>query len=180
MRLAKPCYGMRRPSATSRPRTPLLFKSRRPRDPVYTPTQQQCVLGRVHHEGGELKYFIGNMGLTLEPGEPRPPSRALGWLLALPLGFVIAFAIFLLLVEGGHYFLGEFFVIFIAAFAVMFFVRLQYRQSRRNYWRARMQANAPARILRERYARGEISREQFHQMMRDLREGHRPPPDQQT
>jgi len=111
----------------------------------------------------------------MEPAEPKPPSRALGWLLALPLGLVIASVIFLLLVANGHYFFGEFVVIFFAVFVAVFFVRLQYRQSRRNYWRARLQANAPARILRQRYARGEISREQFQQMMRDLREDRQPP-----
>ena len=115
----------------------------------------------------------------METVESKPPSRALGWLLALPLGLVIAFVIFLLLVANGHYFFGEFFVIFLAVFAVMFFVRFEYRQSRRSYWKARMQANAPARILRQRYARGEISREQFQQMMRDLREGRQPPENQQ-
>jgi uncharacterized membrane protein len=106
----------------------------------------------------------------METAEPNPPSKALGWLLALPLSLVIAFAIFLLLVASGHYFLDEFLLIFLIVFAAMLFVRLRYRQARRNYWRERMQANAPARILRERYARGEISREQFQQMMRDLRE----------
>jgi len=107
----------------------------------------------------------------METAEPKPPSRTLGWLLALPLGLVIAFVAFFLLATSGHYFLGEFLVIFLAVFAVMFLVRFQYRQSRRNYWRARMQANSPAWILRQRYARGEISREQFQQMLRDLREG---------
>ena len=114
----------------------------------------------------------------METAESKPPSRALGWILALPLGLVIAFVIFLLLVANGHFFFGEFFVIFLAVFAVMFFVRYEYRQSRRNYWKARMQANAPARILRQRYARGEISREQYQQMMRDLRESRQPPEDQ--
>ncbi|HYB76416.1 MAG TPA: SHOCT domain-containing protein [Nitrososphaerales archaeon] len=122
-----------------------------------------------------MKYFIAGIGSAMEPAEPKPPSRALGWLLALPLGLVIASVIFLLLVANGHYFFGEFVVIFFAVFAAVFFVRLQYRQSRRNYWRARLQANAPARILRQRYARGEISREQFQQMMRDLREDRQPP-----
>ncbi|HYB75675.1 MAG TPA: SHOCT domain-containing protein [Nitrososphaerales archaeon] len=104
--------------------------------------------------------------------EPKAPSRALGWLLALPLGLIIAFVIFLLLATSGHYFFGEFIVIFLVVFAAVFLVRLWYRQARRNYWKTRMQANAPARILRQRYARGEITREQFRQMMRDLREGH--------
>ena len=117
--------------------------------------------------------------MTMETVESKPPSRVLGWLLALPLGLLIAFMIFFLLVANGHYFFGEFFVIFLAVFAVMFFVRFEYRQSRRSYWKARMQANAPARILRQRYARGEISREQFQQMMRDLREGRQPPENQQ-
>ena len=115
----------------------------------------------------------------METAESRPPSRALGWLLALPVGLVIAFVIFLVLVANGNYFFGEFIAIFLAVFAVVFFVRFQYRQSRRNYWRARMQANAPARILRQRYATGEITREQFQQMMRDLREGRQPPQNQQ-
>jgi len=97
----------------------------------------------------------------------------------LPIGFVIAFVIFLVLATSGHYFFGEFIVIFIVVFAFMFFVRFQYRQSRRNYWRARMQANGPVRTLRQRYARGEISREQFQQMMKDLREGRQPPENQQ-
>jgi uncharacterized membrane protein len=118
-------------------------------------------------------------GLTAQVAEPNPPSRTLGWLLALPLGFVVAFVIFLLLATSGHYFLGEFIVIFLAAFVVIFFIRFQYRQSRRNYWKARMQANAPARILRQRYARGEISREQFQQMMKDLREGRQSSQNQQ-
>jgi uncharacterized membrane protein len=115
----------------------------------------------------------------METAEPKPPSRALGWLLALPLGLVIAFVITLVFVASGHYFFGEFVVVFLAVFVVVFLVRLQYQRSRRNYWRGRMQANAPARILRQRYARGEISREQFQQMMRDLREGHQPPENQQ-
>jgi len=126
-----------------------------------------------------LKYYMVGLGVIMEPAEPKPPSRTLGWLLALPLGLVISFVIFLLLATNGHYFFGEFFVIFLAVFAVVFLVRFQYRQSRRNYMRARMQANAPARILRQRYARGEISREQFQQMMRDLREGRRPSQDRQ-
>ncbi|HUK80390.1 MAG TPA: SHOCT domain-containing protein [Nitrososphaerales archaeon] len=111
--------------------------------------------------------------------EANPPNRTLGWLLALPIGFVIAFVIFLVLATSGHYFFGEFIAIFLVVFAFMFLVRFQYRQSRKNYWRARMQANGPARTLRQRYARGEISREQFQQMMRDLREGGQPPENQQ-
>jgi uncharacterized membrane protein len=115
----------------------------------------------------------------METAEPKPPSRALGWLLALPLGLLIAFVTFLLLATSGHYFFGEFIAIFLVVFAVMFFVRLRYRQARRNYWKIRMQANAPARILRERYARGEITKEQFQQMMRDIREGRQPSYNQQ-
>jgi uncharacterized membrane protein len=115
----------------------------------------------------------------METVEPKRPSRALGWLLALPLGLAIAFVIFLLLAANGYYFFGEFIVVLLVVCAVMFFVRFQYRQSRRNYWKVRMQANAPVRILRQRYARGEISREQFQQMMRDLREGRQPPENQQ-
>jgi hypothetical protein len=37
---------------------------------------------------------------------------------------VIAFVVFLLFVASGHYFFGEFIVIFLAVYAVMFFVRV--------------------------------------------------------
>ena len=113
--------------------------------------------------------------MMMDAAGPKQPSRALGWLLALPLGLLIAFAITLVLVTTGHFFFGEFIVVFLAVFAVMFLLRLWYRQERRNYWRARIRANAPSRILRQRYARGEITREQFQQMMKDLREGRQPP-----
>ena len=115
----------------------------------------------------------------MEIAEPKAPSRALGWLLALPLGLVVALVIFWVLASSGHYFFGGFLVIFLAVFAVMFVVRFQYRQSRRKYWGERMQVNAPARILRQRYARGEISKEQFRQMMKDLRRDRQPRQDQQ-
>jgi len=154
-------------------RTELLWcENRRPRAlPGYA---------RSHSSGHyELKYPPRGYTVGVQFAEPNPPSRTLGWLLALPLGFVIAFVIFVLLATSGHYFFGEYVVIFLAVFAIVFLVSFQYRQSRRNYWKARMQANAPARILRQRYARGEISREQFQQMMRDLREGRQPSQDQQ-
>ena len=93
---------------------------------------------------------------------------------------LIALVLFWILAMNGHYFFGEFLVIFLVVFAVLFFVRFQYRQSRRIYRRSRMQANSPALILRQRYARGEISREQFQAMMRDLREGRAPPENQQA
>jgi len=116
----------------------------------------------------------------MDTNGPRPPSRALGWILALPLGFVIAFVIFLLVAANGHYFFGEFLVIFLAVFAVVFLVRFEYRQSRRDYWKARVRANSPAWILRQRYARGEISREEFQRMLRDLREGRGPSENQRV
>lgn len=117
--------------------------------------------------------------MTMETAQPKPPNRTLGWLLALPLGLVIAFAAFLLLVADGHYFFGEFVVIMLAVSGVMFFARFQYRRSRRSYWKARTRAYAPARTLRQRYARGEISGEEFRQKMRDLRGSRETPEGQQ-
>lgn len=83
------------------------------------------------------RYYLNEARLREFEQMPGPPSRALGWLLAFPIGLVVALLIFLFLVTSGHYFLGEFLVILLVVVATVFVVRLQYRRSRMNYWRGR-------------------------------------------
>jgi putative membrane protein len=67
---------------------------------------------------------------------------------------------------------GLFFVLFVAFFLVRIAIWTGYRGRRYgNGGRYRYGQRARA-ILAERYARGEITREQYHQMLQDLR----PPP----
>jgi uncharacterized membrane protein len=106
------------------------------------------------------------------PTQPdRLPSRyrVVGSLLMLPIGLVIALVLVYVFALRGEYYPGEFIFALIAIFAVLFVVRMLFRTKRRNYWRERYEANAPVRILRQRYARGEITQEQFRQMLRDIR-----------
>ena len=91
----------------------------------------------------------------------------------LPIGVVIAFVLVYILAARGGYFPGEFLLVIIAIFAVLFVVRLQFRRSRRRYWREQRGKSEPVRILRERYARGEITADEFHQKLRDLRRSQR-------
>ncbi|HUK27489.1 MAG TPA: SHOCT domain-containing protein [Candidatus Acidoferrales bacterium] len=106
--------------------------------------------------------------------ESGPPRRGLfGTLLMLPLGLIILLVVVLFFVSRGSfyfpgYFPGEFFLIFIFIFLGIFVIRTMYWSSRRKQWRERSGRNAPIRILRQRYARGEITKEQYDQMFRDL------------
>jgi uncharacterized membrane protein len=88
----------------------------------------------------------------------------------LPIGLIIVLVLFFLVGFRGGYFPGELLIIFVFIFLGLFVVRTVYWSSRRKYWREQFRANEPLRILRQRYARGEITREQFTQMMRDLEE----------
>ena len=99
-----------------------------------------------------------------------PPRRSLiGTLLMLPIGLIIAFVVLLyFLANGRGYFPGEFLLIFVVIFLGLFVVRTIYWRSRRKQWREHFRANEPIRILRQRYARGEITREQYEEMLRDL------------
>ncbi len=85
----------------------------------------------------------------------------------LPIG-IIAAIVLIFLYGGGRYPGGLFFAL-LAILLVLFVVRVAFRLSRRRHWRQQREQNRPVRILRERYARGEITKEQFDQMMRDLR-----------
>ena len=95
-----------------------------------------------------------------------------GTLLMLPIGIIIVLLLLLYFFAYGWrgYFPGEFLLIFVILFFGLFVIRASYWSSRRKKWRERYRANEPVRILRQRYARGEITREQFGQMLRDLKE----------
>jgi len=99
-----------------------------------------------------------------------PPRRSVvGTLLMLPIGLIIVLVLLLyFLTFRVGYFPGELLVIFVAIFLVLFVIRSLYWRSRRKYWRERLRRNEPIRIIRQRYARGEITKEQFDQMLRDL------------
>ena len=99
-----------------------------------------------------------------------PPRRSMiGTLLMLPIGLIIMLLVlFYVLVFRGGYFPGELLLIFIVIFLGLFVIRSMYSTSRRKQWREQRRRKEPVLILRQRYARGEITKEQFDQMLRDL------------
>ena len=107
----------------------------------------------------------------LSQSESDFPRRGLvGTLLMLPIGLivVILLVLYFFAFKGQGYFPGEILLIFVMVFFGLFVIRTLYWNSRRKRWRERFRANQPIRILRQRYARGEITKEQFDQMLRDL------------
>jgi putative membrane protein len=87
----------------------------------------------------------------------------------LPIGLIILLLLLLyFLASRRGYFPGELLLILVAIFFALFVIRTLYWRSRRKYWREQLRRNEPVRILRQRYARGEITKEQFDQMLRDL------------
>lgn len=96
--------------------------------------------------------------------------RIAGTLLMLPIGLIAALILVYVLAYRGGYYPGEFLLAFAAIFAVLFLFRVWFWRSRRRYWRQRWDGNEATRILRQRYARGEITQAQFRQMLRDLRQ----------
>jgi putative membrane protein len=103
------------------------------------------------------------------PYRTRPWRRAIGLLLFLPIGLI---AVLVLILFGGKGSSGGWWwVILIAVFLIVFLVRISYRRSRRRDWKQRHQGQiGPMEILRERYAKGDITKEQFDQMSQDLQQ----------
>jgi hypothetical protein len=63
-------------------------------------------------------------------------SRVVGILLMLPIGIIIALVLlYFIAFEGGEYFPGEFLIVFVIIFLVLFVARLLFWRSRRRYWR---------------------------------------------
>jgi uncharacterized membrane protein len=117
--------------------------------------------------------------MTFPDRQGPPPARYRygRYLLMLPVGLIVLVVAFYLVAERGGYFPGEFLLLLVVVLAVMFLVRMMFWRSRRNYARQRWQGNEAVRILRQRYARGEITKEQFRQMLWDLRHSEDKPPD---
>jgi uncharacterized membrane protein len=90
----------------------------------------------------------------------------------LPIGLILALVVIYVYFIGfrGRHFPGELLVILVIIFIGLFAVRMLFWRSRRKYWRERRRGNEAIRILRERYARGEITKEQFDQTLNDLRQ----------
>ena len=90
----------------------------------------------------------------------------------LPIGLIVALVLLYVyfIGFGGRHFPGELLVILLIVFLGLFVVRILFWRSRRKYWREHHTGNEAIRILRERYARGEITKEQFDQMLHDLRQ----------
>ncbi len=87
----------------------------------------------------------------------------------LPVGLIVVLVLIYFFALRGAYYPGEFLLLVIAILAVMLVARMAFRRSRRRYLQQRWEGNESVRILRQRYARGEITKEQFRQMLRDLR-----------
>ena len=94
--------------------------------------------------------------------------RLVGTLLMLPIGIIVALVLIYFATVGGVYVPGEFFLILLIVFLCLFVARMLFWGTRRRYWRQYRGEQDPVRILRVRYARGEITREQFDQMVQDL------------
>jgi putative membrane protein len=126
---------------------------------------------------------MGGGDRTNTDGNERPHrGMRFGWLLVCLillaiLAFVIALTVRVFFPPATTpYHDGRFFLFFFFPFGILFFclvvfaiVRLIFRPwgggYRRAYWRHHGEA---AEIVKARYARGEITKEQFDQMMRDL------------
>ncbi len=113
---------------------------------------------------------------TVPPGNPDQPGRPPAWLriaarlIVLPLGLIIALVLLSYALSTGNYVPWEFLFVILALFIGLFVVRLAWWRSRRRYRELYMREYEPVRVLRERYAKGEITREQFDAAIRFLHE----------
>jgi len=105
-----------------------------------------------------------------QPESGVPQRGVVGTLLMLPIGLVVAIllVLYFFAFRGRGYFPGEILLVCVVIFFGLFVIRTLYWSSRRKHWREQFRANQPIRILRQRYARGEITKEEFDRMRRDL------------
>jgi hypothetical protein len=80
-----------------------------------------------------------------------PPSwyRFVGIFLMLPIGIIIALALFFFFYyrSGVGYYPGEFLIILLVIFLVLFVVRMLFWSSRRRYWRERWKDNGVVSVI---------------------------------
>ena len=116
--------------------------------------------------------MIKKASMSTQSGSGPPRSSVVGTLLMLPIGLIVALVLFYVyfIGLGGRHFPGELLIILLVIFLGLFVVRMLFWRSRREYWREQRRGNEAIRILRERYARGEITKEQFDQTLHDLRQ----------
>jgi uncharacterized membrane protein len=128
---------------------------------------------------------------------PYPPRRRRRWIpLVIALVFVGVAVVLLLILASPSSFgigasqtpvrfglFGGVFALFFVLILVFFIVRVAFWGMRTSRYGGRGGGRAgaeygpdrPARVARMRYARGEITREQYHQIMNDLGRGPPPP-----
>jgi uncharacterized membrane protein len=94
--------------------------------------------------------------------------RILGSVLMLPIGIIIVLILIAYTSFTGAYVPGEYFLVIVVLFMALFILRMVFWRSRRNYWHQRGKENDPATILREQYTRGELTKEQYDQMIQDF------------
>lgn len=99
--------------------------------------------------------------------------RVGGLFLMLPIGIILVIVL-IIFFGRGYYYPGGLLIFLLIVFIVLFIIRVLFMRSRRRYWGQRHEHNGPIRIVRERYARGEITKEQYDQIMQDLRQRQRP------
>jgi len=116
--------------------------------------------------------MIKQASMSSQSGSSSPRASVVGTLLMLPIGLIVALVLLYVFFIGfrGRYFPGELLVILLVIFFGLFVVRMLFWRSRREHWRGQRRGNEAIRILRERYARGEITKEQFDQTLHDLRQ----------
>lgn len=90
----------------------------------------------------------------------------------LPIGLIIALLLVFLVGGGKGHFPGELLSVLIVAFVILFLARVLFWRSRRVYWKEVRRRREPVLILRERYARGEITKEKYDEMMEELTRRH--------
>jgi len=113
-------------------------------------------------------------GNSSQPNQPSAFNRIIGTLLRLPLGIILALLLFFVFGINRGSARGGFLLLFLGIFLGLTAVRFLYFRSRRKYWQGRFAGNEALRILKERYAKGEITGEQFRQMAQDLRSSGKP------